>query len=667
MSPPLDALGLAVSLALAALPGAQETDAFPTDLSELSLEELLELPIHTVYAAAKDEQSTLAAPSSVSIVDAHTIEVQQYRTLAELLRGVRGVYVTDDRNYERLGMRGFAPPGDYNGRALLLVDGHRVNDDVYGAASIGLDFPLDIDLVERVEVIRGPGSSLYGSNAFLGVIDVRTKRGADYDGLELSGEAGSFEAYRSRATWGRAFAGGGDLLLSGTLFTSEGPRLEYDEFASTPSGGVTRGTDDEQGYSLFSQYVQGPFVLQGAFVSREKGLPTGSFGTVFDDVDNRTTDERGWLALSAEHAEPESYELRGRLAYDRYYYRGTYVYDETGSGGAPDAHNLDRAWGSWWSGEVELSVLSLARQRLTLGLEFRDELRKDQKNYDASAVYLDDEREGYAFGLYAQDEVTLSDELLLSAGLRADRYDTFGSTLNPRVALIHTPDQYSSWKLVYGSAFRPPNAYELYYEDGFSQKANPELEPETIETVEAIHERYFGARRWRLATSLYYNHIEDLVTQSLDPGDGLLAFENSSDADGVGFELELEHRFWGGTRVQGSWAWQRTEDEDGERLVNSPEHVLQLQLDAPLLADELRLGCELRVLDHRRTLTGETPGVALLDLTLTSRELRPGLFAAFSVENLFDREYADPVGPELVQDALDQDGRTFLVRLTWQP
>lgn len=668
MSPLRRAPWLALALLRAGPRCAQEElEPLPQDLTELSLEELLEIPIRTVYAAAKEEQSTLAAPSAVTIVDARAIETQQYRTLADVLRGVRGVYVTDDRNYERLGMRGFAPPGDYNSRALLLVDGHRVNDNLYGTASIGLDFPLDVDLIERVEVIRGPGSSLYGSNAFLGVIDVRTRSGADVDGLELSGEAGSFDLWRSRATFGRELPGGGDLLLSATLFASDGPRLSYDEFTSTPSGGVTSGTDDEQGYNLFAQLARGPFELQGAYVSREKGIPTGSFGTVFDDPDNQTVDERGWLALSAEQAEPGRYELRGRLSYDRYYYRGTYVYDESGSGGPPDAHNLDRGWGSWWSGELELALLALERQRLTLGLEFRDELRMDQANYDATTVFLDDEREGYALGLYAQDELTLSAGLLLSAGLRADRYDTFGSTLNPRLALIHRPDEESSWKLVYGSAFRPPNAYELYYEDGFSQKANPDLEPETIDTLEGIHERYFGARRWRLATSLYWNHIEELITQTIDAGDGLLVFENASEAEGVGLELELEHRFENDSRVQANWAWQRTEDDDGERLVNSPEHVLQLQADTPLVDEHLRLALELRALDQRRTLTGETPGFALLDLALSSSELLPGLSASLAVENVFDTEYADPVGPELVQDALDQDGRTLLVRLTWHP
>lgn len=668
--PPPRLLPLVAAALLLAPPraGQEEAPLSSHELAGLSLEELMGIPVRTVYGASKEEQTTLEAPASVTIVDARTIDVQGYRTLSDVLRGVRGVYVTNDRNYERLGMRGFSPVGDYNGRALLLVDGHRVNDDVYGSASIGLDFPLDVQLLEHVDVIRGPGSSLYGSNAFLGVIDVHTRRGADLAGWELEGTAGSLGMLRSRVSYGRDLGDGDDLLLSGTVFSSEGGRLVYDEFAAEPNGGVTRDTDDEHGFSLFSQVVHGPWRLQGAFVSREKGIPTGSFETVFDDRDNRTLDERGWLALSGVRREEGRYELRGQLAYDTYYYGGSYVYDESGTGGSPRAKNFDRAWGSWWTGEAELAWLALPDQRLTVGVELRDELRKDQKNYDASTVFLDARHEGYALGLYVQDEVRLSEALLLNAGLRADRYNTFGNSVNPRLALIFEPDDSSAWKLVYGSAFRPPNAYELYYDDGFSQKSNPDLAPETIETLEGIHERYFDRRTWRLATSVYANRIEDLITQGIDPGDGLLVFTNADEARGLGLELELEHRLENGTRMQASWAWQRTEDvATGERLANSPEHVVQIQLDSPLLEDRLRLGLELRGLDRRRASTGESAGFLLLDATLSSRELLPGLFLSVGVDNLLDREYADPVGPELVQNALAQDGRGVFLRVEWHP
>ena len=114
-----------------------------------------------------------------------------YRTLADILRGVRGMYVTDDRNFSFIGTRGFAKPGDYNSRILLLVNGHRVNDNVFGQAEIGAEFGLDPAMFERVEIIRGPASSLYGDSAFFAVVNVITRTGASLGGGSITLEAGT--------------------------------------------------------------------------------------------------------------------------------------------------------------------------------------------------------------------------------------------------------------------------------------------------------------------------------------------------------------------------------------------------------------------------------------------------------------------------------------------
>jgi len=135
-----------------------------------SLADLLTLEVPSVYSASKRTQKITEAPAAITIITADEIRKHGYRTLAEALPSVRGFYVSYDRNYSYLGVRGFARPGDYNSRALLLVDGHRINDNVYDSALVGTEFPLDLDLVERIEVVRGPGSSLYGTSAFFAVI-----------------------------------------------------------------------------------------------------------------------------------------------------------------------------------------------------------------------------------------------------------------------------------------------------------------------------------------------------------------------------------------------------------------------------------------------------------------------------------------------------------------
>ena len=149
-----------------------------------------------MYGASAYLQKVTEAPSSVTIVTAEQIRRYGFRTLADVLRSVRGFYVTYDRNYSYVGVRGFSRPGDYNARVLLLIDGHRLNDNVFGSALIGSEFPLDIALIERLEIIRGPSSSLYGTSAFFAVINVITRDTQQVRGTEIAGAA---EQFRDRS------------------------------------------------------------------------------------------------------------------------------------------------------------------------------------------------------------------------------------------------------------------------------------------------------------------------------------------------------------------------------------------------------------------------------------------------------------------------------------
>jgi outer membrane receptor for ferrienterochelin and colicins len=170
-------------------------------LKSLSLEELSAVKVDTVYGASKHEQSVSDAPASVTIITAEEIKLYGWRTLGEALRSVSGFYVTYDRGYAYLGVRGVNRPGDFGGRTLITVDGHRSNDPIFGGSAMDTDFILDLDLIERIEVIRGPGSSLYGNNAFFGIVNIITRRGRDVQGGEVSGSAGSFDTYTGRVTY----------------------------------------------------------------------------------------------------------------------------------------------------------------------------------------------------------------------------------------------------------------------------------------------------------------------------------------------------------------------------------------------------------------------------------------------------------------------------------
>jgi iron complex outermembrane receptor protein len=135
------------------------------DVTETSLADLANIQ---VYSASKHLEKTSDAPSSVTVITADEIQKYGYRTLADILRSVRDFYITYDRDYSFVGVRGFGRLGDWNNRVLVLVDGHRINNDVLGQAMLGNEFLVDVDLIDRVEIIRGPSSSLYGAGAFLG-------------------------------------------------------------------------------------------------------------------------------------------------------------------------------------------------------------------------------------------------------------------------------------------------------------------------------------------------------------------------------------------------------------------------------------------------------------------------------------------------------------------
>lgn len=645
-------------------PPASPAAASPSssDLTAVSLQELMQV---RVYTASKWDQEGREAPSSVSVVTAEEIKQYGDRTLADLLRRVRSFYVTYDRNYSYLGVRGFARPGDYNTRILLLVDGCRINDNIYDQAPLGTEFPLDVDLIDRVEIVRGPGSSLYGSNAFFGVINVFTKREADSGGQEAAVEAASFHTFKSRFSYSQLYPNGLDLTLSGSQYTSQGPgRLYFPEFDDpATSNGVVKDADEDRSRSLFGRASQGPFTVWGIYHSRKKGIPTAPWGTVFGDPRTESIDTYSHLDVGYKNSFRDL-EVSGRLSWHRYDYRGRYAYDVSENGDPAIAFSCDAVEGGWWGGEMQFTRQGQGQQWVG-GWEYRRNFRQDQKNYDREAIYLDERQDSESWAYYLQGELKSREGWHINVGGRYDHYSTFGGTFNPRLALIYHPDKESSLKLLYGRAFRAPNVYELYYQDNVSQKANPSLRPETIQTYELAYERPLSGYRY-LTVSAFYNSIERLIDQRTDPADGLIVFENLGRVRTQGLEFEVVGRCHGGRRGRFSYTFQESQDRlTGRRLTNSPRHLARINLTAPLLDGKLSLGLEMHLMSRRKVLAGgETGGFGVTHLTLLSRDLWPGGEVSASIYNLFDQDFADPASQEHLQKVIPQDGRTFRLKLT---
>ena len=643
--------------------------AYAVDGSELDDTEMLLFDdIPSVFSASKYEQKVTEAPARINIVTAKEIEAYGYQTLADILRSVPGFYTTYDRNYFYTGVRGFGIPGDYDTRILTLVDGHRQNENIYDSNSTNRGFVVDVDLIERVEIVRGPASSLYGSSAFFGVVNVITKSGRDIQGTEVSAAGGSFESYQGRISYGDKFSNGLEMLLSGTYYESAGQHeLYYPEFDDpATNNGIAVDADDQRAPNLFAKLSLGGFTLTGVYAEVEKGIPTASYETVFNTTRTRTTEERSYLDLSYQGLLDSGADISGRIFYDYYAYKGDYLYDYSDAGDLSDLQNfVDEAHGSWWGGEAQISQTLFEHHRFTLGAEYRNSIKEEQEEYDAFEVYLDSHTDNYIVGIYLQDEYRIKDNLILNLGVRYDKFDNVGSTTNPRAALIWSPLEATTLKLIYGSAFRAPNPYELYFHDGnLTQKAPDSLESENIDTYEFILEQRLN-NSLNLVASVYRNEIENLITLDTDPADDLLVFVNQGDATATGAELELYGSWSDGWSGAVSYTYQDAENALGEWLVNSPRNMAKLNVIAPLLS-KLSAGLEVQYQSERKTITGnETDSFVVTNLTLFSQDSIDGLQVSLSVYNLFDKTYSNPGSEEHAQDQIEQNGRTFWLKLDY--
>ena len=302
------------------------------ELLELDFEELIEMDVPVITSASKFDQKALTAPSSVTVVTSEQIRLFGYRTLGEILDGVCGFYTSNDRNYDYLGVRGLSRPGDYNTRVLILLNGVRMNEPVYSSSSIGGDFVLDVELIDRIEVIRGPSSSLYGTNAFFAIVNVFTKTGSQLGSAEIAGEAASYDTYRGRLSYGNAFANGLDFMVSATALDSTGhDRLYYPEFDDPATNhGVAENADAEDYQNFFASLKYKDFSLNAVYGARNKTVPTAPWGTVFNDPRLFTDDRHTYINLGYGVDLGSDSRLDATVYYNKYDYDGVYPFDWAG-------------------------------------------------------------------------------------------------------------------------------------------------------------------------------------------------------------------------------------------------------------------------------------------------------------------------------------------------
>jgi iron complex outermembrane receptor protein len=644
-----------------------ETNQNSADLTSLSLEALMNIEIPTVYGASKFEQKATEAPSSVTVITSDEIKRYGYRTLADILQSVQGFYVSYDRNYSFLGSRG-VNLGDFNSRILLLVNGHRLNNNLTDGAAIGTDFILDVDLIDHVEIIRGPSAVLYGNNAFFGVINVFTRQGKQVDGAEVSAEYAQYDTYKGRVTYGKSFTNGFQFLLSGTWHDSAGPdRLFYKEY-NTPAqnNGIAQDLDGDSFKSLFGLFSFRDFSLEGGFITRDKENPTAQFGSTFNDPRLQTTDDRSYTSLKYAHSFPEIVDVTAQVYYDRSDFEIGYP---TAIGPGTTFFSKEKDAGEWWGTEVQLNKRLWERHIITLGAEYRDDFRQHQEVFDpvSGTVFTDANRDRQSYGVYLQGDFAVLTNLHLIGGVRYDQVGDFDPARNPRLALIYNPWEKSTFKAIYGTAFRAPNFTEL------SDPRFQNIKPEEITSYELVYEQEIG-RHLRSSLSGFYNQMNDLIV--FDSG----SFTNF-DAETKGLELALEGFWASGIRGRASYSLQDTRNSSvAWETPDSPNHLLKFNLSVPLVRDKLFASLEFQYTSNRRSLhnttdTGGQPitvqgddaaGFGIVNFTLFSQNLVKNLDLSASVYNLLDRKYGDPASHFHQQDTIERNGRSFRLKLTYR-
>lgn len=644
------------------LAGPARAQQETSDLTNKSLEDLMKIE---VYSASKYMQDASDAPSSVTVITADEIQKYGYRSLADILESVRGFYITYDRDYSFVGVRGFGRLGDSNNRILVLIDGHQINDNVFGEPYLGTEFLVDVDLIERVEIIRGPSSSLYGADAFFAVINVITRKAPQLKGVEVSFAPASFGTYDGRASYGGKYRGV-DVMLSGTFYSSEGATLFFPQFDSPATNyGVTRNTDYESFQHILATISFHGFTLQGLFSARDKGVPTAYYGALFNDPRTQNFDYHQYFDLSYQHSFGDTWNFTARTSYDQARLQAPVAY----STGLPDGSTTVDTYsfrGNWWNSEAKLNWTLFKKHKITPGTQVMDNLRQDQGDYTAIGnTFVADPASSVIWAFYTQDEFAITHTLSLSAGLRYDHYSYFGGTTNPRLGLIYHPHHTTALKLLYGTAFRAPEPFEMSPDYGPFYDNNFQLKPETIRSVEGVVEETLG-QHFTLEGSVFRNWINNLITVETNPADGLSIYENSGQVNATGVEVELDGRFAGDLQGRASYSYTATEQPVTHQILpNSPTQLGKLNLSVPVVHQWLFASLDAQYTSPVQTLAANTvSGFSVFNVTLLGHTLGKHLDVSASVYNILNKKYFDPGRPEDPEDSIQQDGRNFRIKLT---
>jgi outer membrane receptor protein involved in Fe transport len=666
-------------------PVAREVDMKVNEQTQL---DLVLVTADSVEAASRVAEPLEDAPASVTLIPSPELRAMHYPTVAEAVRGIRGVYVSDDRSYKTVGFRGFGRPGDYGNRVLVLIDGQPANDNWLWSSYLGYDLRTDIEDIERIEVVRGPGSVLYGTGAFSGVINLVTNGVDAPDGREVGLSVADEGVARARARITHHFAKNVGVWTSVAAGRSAGNDYFFREWVtdSAPTvAGYARGVDDFKVATAQGRFFYDIFTVQWFFNTHDKAIPTGDPGALFGDARNRQTDTRAFLEAKVEPKVGTILTSTTRAHANYYGYRSHIPHDPANGGLERNAYD-----GAWVGAEQRFLLTPIDELRLTGGGEFQYHALVHEKTTSELDGLSFEQRQRFTLAAaYAMADVTPTKQLKASAAARYDSYSTSPGSLNPRLAVIVKPYDGGNVKVLAGKAFRAPSIYELY-SSGSGLVSNPSLRPENMYSAEVEYSHRFSTTVVG-TVSTYANYITDLIALRdlpAQPGEAVVPYryENTDVPVGtLGGEAEIRRDWKSGWMVSASYSYQKSRylksksitellsssGAPGLREVpNSPNHLASVRGGVPILGRALLLMNRLTVEGPRYDRNdvdaqgsppqGQTSPALLWDVVFSGAEPRWGLTWSAGVYNAFDARWTVPISTEFRQTQMVQNGRTFL-------
>ena len=634
------------------------------DLTELTIEQLLDV---RVEAAALHPQMLEDAPASVTVLTAQDLRKYGYRTLGEALASVRGFYGTYDRSYHSVGVRGFNLPGDYASRFLIMVNGHNMADHIFDSMLwFGVDFPIEMNLVKQIEIIRGPSSALYGSNGIFATINIVTKSPEEAGPPTLAASAGSFGEKKAQLMVAEPLGKHASLLVSGSVFNNSGESPLFFPQFDTPATnrGQALRMDGEKGYHFFSNLVWRNWSITGVLSDRNKIQPISWGPTIFNDRGTQLMESTGYVEAAYARGLARG-TLEWRTYFNSDHLRGRFDYPLDSPAGTLVEDNRTFSESDWIGTRLSYRFDASRLGTLTLGTEGNIDLRAYQGSKDVApvpAVFVNINTGDKTLAFFVQDERRLTSSWSLNLGARVDLSIYRKNFVSPRAALIYQPNSEWTYKFLFGRSFRNPSAFQLFYEDGFSSIANPAARPESADTIEIDVERKLG-RHMNLSVSAYRYWLHDFLEGVLTDA-GLFQVQNHGKIHATGLEIEIDARPSRWIETTASYAFQKSVDSHVDGILeNSPDHLAKLRFAVPL-GRKFGASSSMQYYSSRRTIGGAfVSPVYLADFTLTSKRLLPNFDVQFGIRNGFNRKYSDPIALTPLVDAMSQPGRTFFVEL----